>query len=60
MTRALTTEEQVSVTQNVSRRQLWCRLAESTARLDLEELEDWMGEEEEGTEGQEEDPTVME
>jgi hypothetical protein len=59
MPRALTTEEQAALAQNVARRQLWCSLAESTARLDLEELEEWMAEEEEGTEGQEEDPTSM-
>ena len=60
MPRALTTEEQAALAQSVARRQRWCSLAESTARLDLEELEEWMAEEEEGTEGQEEDPTVME
>ena len=60
MPRALTTEEQVALAQNVARRQLWCSLAESTARLDLEELEEWMGEEDEETEGQEGDPTSVE
>jgi len=59
MPRALTTEEQTEVAQSVARRQLWCNLAESTARLDLEELEDWMGEQEEGSEGPVEDSTVM-
>jgi hypothetical protein len=60
MPRALTTEEQAALAQSVARRQLWCSLAESTARLDLEELEEWMGEEDEETEGQEGDPTSME
>lgn len=59
MPRALTTEEQAALAQSVARRQLWCSLAESTARLDLEELEEWMGEEEEGTEGQEDGPSSM-
>jgi len=59
MPRALTTEEQTEVAQSVARRQLWCNLAESTARLDLEELEDWMGEQEERSEGPVEDSTVM-
>jgi hypothetical protein len=59
MPRALTTEEQAAQAQSVARRQLWCSLAESTARLDLEELEEWMGEEDEETEGQEGDPTSM-
>ncbi len=56
--RPLTEEEQVSVTQNVARRQLWWTLAEPTARMDLEDLEEWMGEQEEWMGGQEEDPIV--
>jgi len=59
MTRALTAQEQAVVAQSVSRRQLWCNLAEPTARLDLMELEEWMGEQEEGEEVQVEDLTSM-
>ena len=48
--RPLTVEEQASVAQTVARQQLWWSLAESTARLDLVELEEWMTEQEDGSE----------
>jgi hypothetical protein len=56
--RPLTAEEQVAETHSVVRRQLWWSLAEPTARLDLEDLEEWMGEQEEWMGGQEEDPVT--
>ena len=45
--------------QSVARQQLWWSLAESTARLDLEELEEWMGDQEEWMGGQEENPVSV-
>jgi len=56
--RPLTAEEQAAEAQSAARRQLWWSLAEPTARLDLEELEEWMGEQEEWMGGQEEDPVT--
>lgn len=60
MPRPLTAEEQTAATQSVARRQLWWSLAEPTARLDLEELEEWMGEQEEWMGGQEGNPVSVE
>jgi hypothetical protein len=57
--RPLTAEEQAAVSQSVARQELWWSLAEPTARLDLEELEEWMGEQEEWTGGQEESPIAV-
>jgi hypothetical protein len=59
MARPLTAEEQAAAAQSVARWQLWWSLAEPTARLDLEELEEWMGEQEEWMGGQEENPVSV-
>ncbi len=50
LSRPLTVEEQESVVQSVDHQQLWWSLTESTARLDLVEVEEWMTEQEDGAE----------
>ncbi len=48
--RRLTEEEQVATAQSVTHQQLWWDLTESTSRMDLLELEEWMGEQGERSE----------